>query len=314
MKYITMIKFKNNEVENMELINIGKNDKGKRIDSFLKKIMRGAPESLVYKYIRTNKIKINGKKPAPDTRLCEGDVISYYGDSSLIAEKKFLPSSYSVDVLYEDENILAVFKPAGMACQPDARHKDNTLVDNIKNYLYEKGDYRPLEENSFAPALCNRIDFNTSGICVAAKNAESLRTINEKIKNREIRKFYMCVTEGVPPRKSGTIKKRIMKNAAINKAYISEEGKEAETRYKVLMEKDGRTLLELEIITGRTHQIRLHMSSIGCPVLNDPKYGRGGKGQKLVAYKIMFDFKVDAGILENLKGKTIEIPVSDLDL
>lgn len=193
----------------MEVIKIGKNDKGLRLDSFLKKIMHDSPASLIYRYIRTNKIKINGKKPKLDTKLIEGDVITYYGDSSNIVVKKFIPSRYKLKVVYEDENILIVNKPSGMACQPDDRHIQGTLVDNIKNYLFEKGDYKPLMENYFAPALCNKIDFNTSGLCIAAKNAQSLRVMNEKLRNHEVRRFYMCLTHGVPKKLNGTIKTHI---------------------------------------------------------------------------------------------------------
>lgn len=296
----------------METINIGSNDKGQRLDSFMKKIMPGSPQSLIYRYIRTNKIKINGKRPKPDTKIEEGDVITYYGDSSIIELKKFTPSDFTLDVFYEDDNILVVYKPSGMACQPDIKHTKGTLIDNIKNYLYSKGDYKPSEENSFAPALCNRIDFNTAGLLVAAKNAQSLRIINEKLKNREIRRFYMCVTEGVPEKKEGIIKNRILKNAAENKSYITADGKAAETRYKVISEGNGRALIEAEIITGRSHQIRLHLSSIGCPILSDAKYGLGGEGQKLISHKTVFEFKTDAGILNYLNGKSCEIPTTQL--
>ncbi len=296
----------------MEIINIGSNDKGQRLDAFMKKIMPDSPVSLIYRYIRTNKIKLNGKKPKPDTRILEGDIISYYGDSSSIRLKKFEPSDFTLDVIYEDENILVVNKPSGMACQPDIKHTKETLIDNVKNYLYSKGDYKPSEENSFSPALCNRIDFNTAGLLIAAKNAQSLRIINDKLKNREIRRFYMCVTEGVPEKKEGIIKNRILKNAAENKSYITGKGKETETRYKVIMEGNRRALVEAEIVSGRAHQIRLHMSSIGCPVLSDAKYGNGGEGQKLISYKTIFEFSTDAGVLNYLNGRSCEIPTSEL--
>ncbi len=292
----------------MEIIKVTKNDDGQRLDSFLKKIMPSSPSGIIYKYIRTNKIKLNSKKPKPDARISEGDEIKYFGDSALLKVKTFTPSSYTIDVLYEDDNILVVNKPRNMASQPDSVHKDNTLIDNIKNYLYEKGDYTPENENSFSPALCNRIDFNTCGICVAGKNAESLRVLNEKVKSREIRRFYVCVTCGVPSPKSGIIKGQILKKVAENKSYVVKNGgKDAETHYRVLKENGKSALCEVEIISGRSHQVRAHMASIGNPLCGDFKYGaKEGSGQYLMANKVLFEFKSDAGILNYLKDKEIE--------
>lgn len=299
----------------METIIINANDAGQRLDSFLKKIMPCTCAGLIYKYIRTNKIKLNSKKAKPDIRLCEGDEIKYFGDSSLLQNKKFTPVKYSLDVIYEDENILAVNKPAGLPCQSDANHHTDTLVDYIKSYLFEKGEYNPKSEMSFSPALCNRLDFNTAGMCIAAKNAESLRIMNAKIKSREVRRFYMCVTDGIPSPKSGTIQTRIKKDSSTNVSHIvSEGGKSAETRYTVLKDNGKNALVELEIISGRSHQIRLHMASIGCPVSGDPKYGFGGKGQKLISHKAIFAFKTDAGRLNYLRDREIRTSRNSCEL
>lgn len=294
----------------MEIIKITKNDEGQRLDSFLKKIMPNSPGGVIYKYIRTNKIKLNSKKPKPEVRLVEGDEIKYFGDSAFLKTKTFTPAAYTLDVLYEDENILVVNKPRNMASQPDATHKSATLVDNIKNYLYQKGEYTPESENSFSPALCNRIDYNTCGICIAGKNAESLRLLNEKVKSREIRRFYTCVTLGVPKPESGVIKGQILKKAAENKSYVVKSGgKDAETHYKVLKTDGKNALCEVEIISGRSHQVRAHMSSIGYPLCGDFKYGaKEGSGQYLMANKVLFEFKTDAGILNYLRDKTVEAP------
>ena len=293
----------------METINIQRNDAGQRLDSFLRKIMPEAPASLIYKYIRTNKIKVNKKKPKNDLRLCEGDVITYFGDSSLLRRKEFTPHAAPLEVVFEDENILVVNKPPEMACQPDDKHRENALSEIVKSYLYEKGEYDPSKEMSFSPALCNRIDFNTSGLCIAAKNAESLRIINEKLKEREIKRFYICVTEGIPTPPEGIIKTQVTKDTKENKSRIvMSGGKTAETHYKVLNEKGGEALVECEIISGRTHRIRLHLSSIGCPIKGDPKYGNGGSGQFLTSHKTVFAFKTDAGILNYLKDKTVTVP------
>ena len=291
----------------MEVFKINENDAGQRLDSFLRKIMPCASAGLIYKYIRTNKIKLNSRKPKPDARLCEGDEIKYFGDSSLLQMRDFKPCSYSLDIVYEDENIIIINKPAGLICQSSANHSGDTLIDYIKSYLYEKGEYAPDKEHSFSPALCNRIDFNTAGLCVAAKNAESLRIVNAKLKSREIRRFYVCVTDGIPPQKEGVIKTQVEKNGSTNVSkVVSEGGKEAETHYRVLKENGKNALVELEIISGRSHQIRLHMAHIGCPVSGDPKYGKGGKGQRLVSHKTVFAFKTDAGRLNYLKDREVE--------
>lgn len=293
----------------MKIISVTKNDEGRRVDAFLKKIMPEASFGLIYKYIRTNKIKVNGKKPKENQRLSEGDEIKFFGDENLLENKKFVPEKYSLNIIYEDANILIVNKPALLACQPDKQRKSGTLVDYIKSYLYEKGEYAPEKENSFAPALCNRIDFNTKGIVIAAKNLAALRIVNEKLKTREIHKFYICRVKGKPVPPKGIIKGEIKKEESTNKSgVVNKGGKYAETHYRTIKTEKESSVLEVEIITGRSHQIRVHLSSIGCPIMGDPKYAKdGGKEQQLVSYKTVFDFKIDAGQLQYLNGKSFEI-------
>lgn len=297
----------------MKIIKINHNDEGQRLDSFLKKIMPDAPNGLLYKYIRTNKLKVNGKKPKIDRRLTEGDEIKFYGDETLIKPKEFTPADYKLDIVYEDENLIFINKPAGIGCQPDIKHKTQTLIDFVKSYLFEKGEYTPKHENSFAPALCNRIDFNTRGLVIAAKNAPSLRIINQKLKSREIRRFYICAASKIPPNESGVITGNLEKNETQNKSRVVKcGGKYAETHYKLISAGENKAVLELEIITGRSHQIRAHLSSIGCPVTGDTKYGGGRGGQRLISHKMIMDFKSDAGILNYLNGRVFEIS-TDID-
>ena len=184
----------------------------------------------------------------------------------------------------------------------------------MQHYLYEKGEYNPKDENSFAPALVNRIDRNTGGIVVAAKNAESLRILNEKFRTRELDKRYLCLVWGHMPKKEDTLQAYLSKNESQNRVYISDSpqpgGRTIQTRYRVLREKRDCSLLEIDLLTGRTHQIRAHMAHIGHPLLGDGKYGKnvsnrqiGFSWQALVSYRLRFAFTQEAGILEYLNGQ-----------
>ena len=193
----------------------------------------------------------------------------------------------------------------------------DTLINRVKHYLYKKGGYDPSKEASFAPALCNRIDRNTGGIVIVAKNAEALRILNEAIREREIEKFYLCLVKGVPEPKEATLIHYHRKDAAENKAVIYDhprpDTKTMITKYKVL-ETNGRfSLVEVELKTGRTHQIRAHMAYIGHPLVGDGKYGSNGaekkKGfdcQALYSYKLRFAFREEHA-LSYLNGKTFQV-------
>ena len=298
---------------------INNNDAGQRVDKFLLKAVKRLPQSLMYKYIRLKRIKLNGKRCDIKTRLNEGDVLSLYINDEFFEENKetdFLLANASIDIAYEDENILVADKKPGLVVHEDNDHIADTLINRIKNYLYKKGEYDPNDENSFAPSLCNRIDRNTQGLVVCAKNAQSLRILNEKIKNRELNKKYLCVCIGKFSKKSDTISAYHIKDEKNNTVKILPSpaygAKKIVTGYNVLKEKDGLSLVEIALITGRTHQIRAHMAYIGHPLLGDGKYGKNIlnkkyhlKTQALCAYKLKFDFSTDSGILGYLNGKEI---------
>lgn len=295
----------------MRKIIVGKNDAGQRLDSFLGKLLKDAPKSLLYKWLRKKRIKVNSKKQEIFYRLCEGDEILLYVNDEFFLENENLYSEKNfsdLKVCYEDENILIADKPKGMSVHSDGKNEEN-LIDNIRVYLYKKGEYTPETENVFAPQLCHRIDKNTSGLVIAAKNAEALRIINEKIRIREIRKQYLLYAEGGFKEKKGTIKGYTKKDEKTNTVKFSfdyfEGAKEAITEYECL--DGGQVLAELK--TGRTHQIRASFSAIGHPLVGDVKYGAKKDGKKtyqnLRAKKIIFDFKTESGILNYLKGKEI---------
>ncbi len=278
---------------------------------------------MMYKYIRQKDIKINGKRCTISTRLCEGDEISLYvKDEFLIREAPvydFMQASTQLDILYEDEHILLLNKKAGVLVHPDKNEYSDTLLFRIQRYLFEKGEYDPADKLSFAPALVNRIDRNTSGIVIAAKTAVALRILNQKLKDREIEKYYLCIVHGVPAKKQDTLKGYLEKDEAHNQVKIFREpvpgGRTILTAYKVLEELNNLSLLEVHLLTGRTHQIRAHLASIGHPLLGDGKYGRntlnkgtGFSKQALCSYKLKFDFSTPAEELEYLNGREFALP------
>ena len=296
----------------MKEFTISKNDATLRLDKFIVKVCPTLPTSLMFKYIRTKRIKVNGKRAEISTRLND----EFFAE---VAPKyDFLSASNKIDIVYEDENILLADKKQGLLVHPDKNEYGDTLIARIQRYLYEKGEYNPKDENSFRPELANRIDRNTGGIVIAAKNAEALRILCDKIKYREIDKRYLTVVHGTPKQKSATLEGFLEKNEEKNKVYLSnkktDNNKTVKTKYTVLESKNNLSLLEVELITGRTHQIRVHMASIGHALLGDGKYGRlredkkiGFNKQALYSYKLTFDFKTDAGILNYLNGKTFKV-------
>ena len=312
----------------MKEFQIKKNDAGQRLDKFLTKACKGLPTSLMYKYIRTKKIKVNRTRTEQKYVLQEGDIVQLFikdefFDSPEKDNSALASITPKLTIVYEDENIILCNKRPGVLVHEDDEGKDNTLIMHIKAYLYQKGEYDPENEQSFAPALCNRIDRNTGGIVIGAKNAEALRVMNEKIKNDEISKFYYCVVHGKMPKKADTLTGFLLKDSDKNQVKIFDKqvkgSKNIITKYKVVSEKNGMSLLEIELVTGRTHQIRAHMSYIGHPLLGDGKYGinkddraKGYKYQALYAYRLRFDFDDDSGALGYLKGKEVKLKKDDV--
>ncbi len=306
----------------MKEIVVKKNDSGQRLDRFLTKSFGSLPQALMYKYIRTKRIKLNGKRAEISTRLNEGDLLQLYINDDLLAPAKpkydFLSAPVRLDIIYEDENILLVNKPEGLVVHPDKVEYRDTLIMRIQHYLYDKGEFKPDDEASFKPALVNRIDRNTGGIVIAAKTAEALRVLNEKLKNRELDKYYLCIVHGVPKRKHDILVGQLEKDGDTNTVAVSnrrtESSRTIRTEYTAIASAGGYSLVKIKLLTGRTHQIRAHMASIGHPLLGDGKYGvnkadrkRGFEHQALWSYRLKFAFDSNAGALEYLNGREFTV-------
>ena len=307
----------------MKELTVAKNDANQRLDRFVGKAVPLLPDSLLQKYIRLKRIKVNGKGAKRDDKVMAGDVLQLYINDEFFEmpseENAYLKvATPRLTIVYEDENILLVDKKPGVLCHSAGEWTYDTLISNIQAYVYQKGEWNPRGENSFSPALCNRIDRNTGGIVIAAKNAEALRIMNEKIKDREIDKYYLCAVYGKPNPPSGVLRDWIFKDASKNQVFVKKQScpgaKEAVTEYRTLQTKKGLSLVECHLITGRTHQIRAQMASKGSPLLGDGKYGLehknreyGEKAQALYSYRLKFTFTTDAGVLNYLCGKSFSI-------
>lgn len=300
-----------------------KNDSNQRLDKFLSKLCPNMPQSMLYKSLRKECVKINSKHIKDASYIIkEGDNIKLFLKDEFFekpTEKtNFQNVTPDFKIIYEDDSILIIDKAVGVVVHDDDRGTINTLSAQIKKYLYDKKEYDPNDENTFVPSLCNRLDRNTGGIIIAAKNAETLRIMNQKIKDRELKKTYLCVVLGILPKKQGELKGFLFKDEKEKRVYVYDTSKKGTktiiTKYKVLKEKNNLSLVEVELVTGRTHQIRAHFSSIGHPLLGDGKYGKNTVNkehkmltQALYSYKLSFDFSTPAGELEYLNKKTFMV-------
>lgn len=306
---------------------ITKNDSGQRLNKFLEKAVPLLSGGMMHKYLRLKRIKVNNKRTESAYKLAEGDSVQLYlNDEYFDAPKEEEAfrriKTPRVRVVYEDEHILLADKAPGMVVHADEHGDTDTLIAHIQAYLFQSGAWNPDDAASFAPALCNRIDRNTGGIVIAAKNAESLRVLNQKIRDRELVKLYLCVVQGELPKRADTLTAYLEKLSDENRVIVSDrktpQNRTILTKYRVLETRGGNSLLEVDLLTGRTHQIRAHFAHVGHPLLGDGKYGSnklnkalGYDVQALYSYKLRFEFTTPAGCLEYLNHR--EFSVADMN-
>lgn len=301
----------------MREFRITKDDADQRVDKFIQKTMKTMPKSLMYKYIRNKKIKVNRKRCEISQRLQEGDIMQcYIPEEFFVREQKenFKLVDSTLDILYEDENLLVVNKPSGLLAHSDTSAVQDNLADRILHYLYDKGVYDPDAAQSFTPALCHRIDRNTQGIVLAAKNAMTLRFINEKIREREIEKQYLCIVEGSMEHKAEELVLYHQKQEG-NKVEIRKDAvsgyQEIRTRYRCLHAGVHHSLVEVDLLTGKSHQIRAVMAYLHHPLYGDVKYGAHKNQRKdfqaLCAYRLTFALRDVPEEFAYLQGKCFEL-------
>ena len=287
----------------MKEITILKNDAGQRLDKYLIKGF-GMPSSLVYKYLRKKRIRLDGVRAKGAEMLCEGSVLTLYINDEFFEHKReTVAFDGAVEIVYEDSQIAVLYKEAGLLSHAPS---GDSLAARWVAHLTATGEYDPNAERSFVPALCNRLDRNTEGLVIAAKTAAALREMDERIRERQVQKYYVCTVPGAPPEDEGELTAYLSKDEKTNKVTVyaspRKDARPIRTGYRVL-KRGAQSLVEVQLHTGRPHQIRAAFAHAGFPLSGDAKYGGGKGGYSLRAYKVVFDFEGDL----LCAGKTVQI-------
>lgn len=303
---------------------ISKYEAGQRFDKFLAKYMELAPKSFFYKMMRKKNITLNGKKAAGNEKLEKGDTVKLFLSEETIEgfrekKKRAVHTGAKLDILYEDEQVMLINKPAGMLSQK-AEKGDISMVEHLISHLLDTGEVTEEMLKTFRPSLCNRLDRNTSGIVAAGKTLQGLQILSGLFKERTLHKYYLCIVKGVI-KEEQDVRGWLLKNEKTNQVRIfkseTKDARPIHTKYRPLADNGQETLLEIELLTGRTHQIRAHLSYMGHPIFGDPKYGDAVLNKKLTSgYGLHMQllhawhlvFPELSGDFEGLSGKSIYAP------
>lgn len=301
----------------MKELTIRENDAGQRVDKFLTKAFPAMPGSFLYKAIRQKKIKVNRRRCMGNQRLCTGDTLQLFVNEELLRAPRekayaFLQVPAEVQVVYEDEQVLVVYKPAGLRSQSDTAGAQDCLIARVLHYLYQRHAYDPKAEQSFTPALCNRLDRNTEGLVLVGKTASALRELNQAIRTRAIQKYYLALAKGIlhPPQAQLTLYHRKEGTKARIAPKPFSGGTPCALSYRVLRQYEDRALTEIELQSGKFHQIRAVFAHLGHPLWGDVKYGAkpSGEGyQRLCAWRLVFHIRDVQSDLHYLNGKEIAL-------
>lgn len=312
----------------MRELTIRTNEAGQRLDKFLVKYMPLAPKSFFYKMMRKKNITLNGKKASGQERLAEGDTVKLFLSDETIdkftktdtALQKSITPVAELDILYEDQNTIFINKPAGMLSQKAAKD-DISLVEYVIGYLLESRQITEEELHTFHPSVCNRLDRNTSGIVAAGKTLAALQELSAMFRERSLKKYYLCLVAGIVTKRghiSGFLKKDSRKNTVAFSRTMTKGAARIETEYRPICTGDNVTLLEVHLITGKTHQIRAHMASQGHPIIGDYKYGSRKINDRYRAeygltsqllHSVRLCIPECSGTLADLSGKVITAPL-----
>lgn len=293
----------------MRSLTIGENDRDQRLDRFINKYLPSAPKSWVQKMIRKKRIKVNKKRAQPGQTLKLGDQVNFYIYDEVLApfeaSREGYESKIPLSIVFENDDLAIIDKPAGVLSHAaSAKDYGHNIVDAFVSYLIKKGDYRPRWEHSFTPALANRLDYNTPGLLIGLKSHQAAVQVNQAIQDQAIGRYYRCYCSGRIDRDQ-KIDLALTKQGQTMKGAQPGQGQEALTLIHPLDHGEGWTYLDVQLVTGRYHQIRAHLQAIGHPILGDRRYGKEGAGSKfhhqlLLSYRLTFPAMPDLGLEKGL--------------